>query len=34
MMHIVYKSDPLLDNLRRYQRGEPMIGTIDRNRGY
>lgn len=24
----------LLDNLRRYQRGEPMIGVIDRNRGY
>ncbi|MEN0616252.1 glyoxylate/hydroxypyruvate reductase A [Klebsiella indica] len=24
----------LLDNLRRYQRGEPMIGMIDRNRGY
>jgi glyoxylate/hydroxypyruvate reductase len=24
----------LLDNLRRYQRGEPMVGVIDRNRGY
>lgn len=24
----------LLDNLRRYQRGEPMVGMIDRNRGY
>ncbi|MCZ4060798.1 glyoxylate/hydroxypyruvate reductase A [Pantoea sp. LMR881] len=24
----------LLDNLRRYQRGEPMIGIIDRSRGY
>lgn len=24
----------LLDNLRRYQRGEPMVGLIDRNRGY
>ncbi|MDE1186024.1 MAG: glyoxylate/hydroxypyruvate reductase A [Pantoea sp.] len=24
----------LLDNLRRYQRDEPMVGVIDRNRGY
>lgn len=24
----------LLENLRRYQRGEPMVGVIDRNRGY
>jgi glyoxylate/hydroxypyruvate reductase A len=24
----------LLENLRRYQRGEPMIGLIDRTRGY
>ena len=24
----------LLDNLRRYQRGEPMVGLIDRKRGY
>jgi len=24
----------LLDNLRRYQRGEHMVGLIDRNRGY
>ncbi|MFT4270587.1 MAG: glyoxylate/hydroxypyruvate reductase A [Pantoea sp.] len=24
----------LVENLRRYQRGEPMVGVIDRNRGY
>lgn len=24
----------LLDNLRRYQRGEPMVGLIDRHQGY
>ena len=24
----------LLDNIRRHQRGEPMLGQIDRQRGY
>lgn len=38
--HIASQTQPesaveaLLDNIRRFERGEPMIGVVDREKGY